>query len=86
MKSEKDSADKVVNEITKLRNFLKYHEKYKEQWKHVVQELLEKLSDKIIRLLVENYKLKQKHHHPSRQPLRWKRGKFQQQQQTAKQQ
>lgn len=57
MTSEKDSTDKVVNEITKLRNFLEYHENYKEQWKNVVQELLEKLSDKIIRLLVENYKL-----------------------------
>lgn len=63
MATERDSTDKVVNEISKLRNFLKHHEKYKEQWKHVVRELLENLSDKIIQLLVENYKLKQNHHH-----------------------
>jgi hypothetical protein len=64
MANEKESADKVVNEITKLRNFLEYHERHKEQWKHVVEELLQKLSDKIVHLLVENYKLKQKQ--PSR--------------------
>lgn len=67
MTTEKEQADRVVEEISKLRNFLKHHEKYKTQWKNVVGELLEKLSEKIIRLLVENYKLKQKHPSGGRQ-------------------